>query len=115
MIVGMFFFFQAEDGIRDVAVTGVQTCALPISFRKVHARKYGGRPCCAPGGLCNPCLMPYVRVPRDPIRIGVGSVGGVSALQQACTSGPSGDKALKKSCKFIRARRESLSAIANQM
>src|SRR2546422_5569242 len=30
MVVG-FFFFQAEDGIRDVAVTGVQTCALPIS------------------------------------------------------------------------------------
>src|SRR2546422_3057585 len=28
-----FFFFQAEDGIRDVAVTGVQTCALPISPR----------------------------------------------------------------------------------
>src|SRR2546429_7285845 len=28
----MFFFFQAEDGIRDVAVTGVQTCALPISL-----------------------------------------------------------------------------------
>src|SRR2546429_9941696 len=27
----MCFFFQAEDGIRDVAVTGVQTCALPIS------------------------------------------------------------------------------------
>src|SRR2546429_1233754 len=28
--VAFFFFFQAEDGIRDVAVTGVQTCALPI-------------------------------------------------------------------------------------
>src|SRR2546421_6128205 len=27
----MFFFFQAEDGIRDLIVTGVQTCALPIS------------------------------------------------------------------------------------
>src|SRR3989440_7999593 len=27
-----FFFFQAEDGIRDLIVTGVQTCALPISF-----------------------------------------------------------------------------------
>src|SRR5437762_8603176 len=26
----MFFFFQAEDGIRDTSVTGVQTCALPI-------------------------------------------------------------------------------------
>src|ERR1041385_9056743 len=30
------FFFQAEDGIRDVAVTGVQTCALPISARDVR-------------------------------------------------------------------------------
>src|SRR6266852_7117372 len=27
-----FFFFQAEDGIRDATVTGVQTCALPISW-----------------------------------------------------------------------------------
>src|SRR5256886_12843413 len=27
-----FFFFQAEDGIRDLTVTGVQTCALPISL-----------------------------------------------------------------------------------
>src|SRR2546422_11392727 len=30
-LASLFFFFQAEDGIRDVAVTGVQTCALPIS------------------------------------------------------------------------------------
>src|SRR5215208_2794190 len=29
--MGTFFFFQAEDGIRDGHVTGVQTCALPIS------------------------------------------------------------------------------------
>src|SRR3989442_10237585 len=28
--IGYFFFFQAEDGIRDADVTGVQTCALPI-------------------------------------------------------------------------------------
>src|SRR5438552_6526314 len=28
----LFFFFQAEDGIRDDLVTGVQTCALPISY-----------------------------------------------------------------------------------
>src|SRR3712207_9429621 len=26
----LYFFFQAEDGIRDIGVTGVQTCALPI-------------------------------------------------------------------------------------
>src|SRR5688572_31061664 len=30
-----FFFFQAEDGIRDLTVTGVQTCALPIYERPV--------------------------------------------------------------------------------
>src|SRR5256884_3934286 len=32
VVLCVVFFFQAEDGIRDVAVTGVQTCALPISF-----------------------------------------------------------------------------------
>src|SRR5207245_3222132 len=32
----LFFFFQAEDGIRDATVTGVQTCALPISGCKVQ-------------------------------------------------------------------------------
>src|SRR5690348_17551262 len=31
------FFFQAEDGIRDGRVTGVQTCALPISHRNTRA------------------------------------------------------------------------------
>src|SRR2546422_5616613 len=36
-----FFFFQAEDGIRDVAVTGVQTCALPISGRVSCVRTVG--------------------------------------------------------------------------
>src|SRR5262249_43511706 len=30
IVVSVFFFFQAEDGIRDWSVTGVQTCALPI-------------------------------------------------------------------------------------
>src|SRR5205823_7476121 len=33
-----FFFFQAEDGIRDKLVTGVQTCALPISAPAVTKR-----------------------------------------------------------------------------
>src|SRR2546429_1617423 len=33
-----FFFFQAEDGIRDVAVTGVQTCALPILLFRSRVR-----------------------------------------------------------------------------
>src|SRR5947209_19143895 len=30
MLLSFVFFFQAEDGIRDIGVTGVQTCALPI-------------------------------------------------------------------------------------
>src|SRR3712207_7141524 len=34
-----FFFFQAEDGIRDIGVTGVQTCALPISYLDVEHRR----------------------------------------------------------------------------
>src|SRR5258706_11812445 len=52
-IVFFFFFFQAEDGIRDWSVTGVQTCALPIStgmtLRHVHGfsnymrARFGGR------------------------------------------------------------------------
>src|SRR2546429_5993397 len=33
----VFFLFQAEDGIRDVAVTGVQTCALPICNGELSA------------------------------------------------------------------------------
>src|SRR6266849_4820403 len=32
LAIEIFFFFQAEDGIRDPLVTGVQTCALPISL-----------------------------------------------------------------------------------
>src|SRR5205085_8534446 len=45
-----FFFFQAEDGIRDLTVTGVQTCALPISdpappvFAEVRAEVEAGVP-----------------------------------------------------------------------
>ena len=37
-----FFFFQAEDGIRDWSVTGVQTCALPISQQKMGRIKSRG-------------------------------------------------------------------------
>src|SRR3989454_12564407 len=41
----VFFFFQAEDGIRDYKVTGVQTCALPISGqRNVVAQVCGPHP-----------------------------------------------------------------------
>src|SRR5258708_14521933 len=38
VLIVIVFFFQAEDGIRDDLVTGVQTCALPISRRKERAK-----------------------------------------------------------------------------
>src|SRR5258708_7610625 len=44
-IMHLFFFFQAEDGIRDDLVTGVQTCALPICDRSSY-QGYGGN--CTP-------------------------------------------------------------------
>src|SRR5437764_6177603 len=55
-----FFFFQAEDGIRDTSVTGVQTCALPISqagrselsnssISHLHDARAGEGPCIADG------------------------------------------------------------------
>src|SRR5256885_7980339 len=44
-----FFFFQAEDGIRDYKVTGVQTCALPISPAW----------CCGPMRRCTCSITPW--------------------------------------------------------
>src|SRR3989449_7109280 len=46
----LFFFFQAEDGIRDVAVTGVQTCALPISIMGM----------CVAGGAYLPVMCDHI-------------------------------------------------------
>src|SRR5256886_4654686 len=45
-VVGLlfFFFFQAEDGIRDLTVTGVQTCALPISTGRFSQVALNGLP-----------------------------------------------------------------------
>src|SRR5229473_6359849 len=66
------FFFQAEDGIRDKLVTGVQTCALPIC----NAPR--GVPSGWPRGVGAECTAPGRspgRVARDRRR-GVGATGG---------------------------------------
>src|SRR5947209_15843553 len=42
MFLYFFFFFQAEDGIRDIGVTGVQTCALPICLFTTGNENPGG-------------------------------------------------------------------------
>src|SRR3712207_6908734 len=57
----LFFFFQAEDGIRDIGVTGVQTCALPILARSM--------PCCAVSGTS----VPMTRAARQKARVMPGN------------------------------------------
>src|SRR3712207_6879645 len=59
LYVILFFFFQAEDGIRDIGVTGVQTCALPIYRRCRYA--------CYPG---QPGNRPVVRLSRPACTVG---------------------------------------------
>src|SRR2546422_7413344 len=77
-----FFFFQAEDGIRDVAVTGVQTCALPISEVVSDARtrnawrRWGYR--VLPGELFSYVL--HMRPAEWPIMAGHTLLGYVLAV-----------------------------------
>src|SRR5437867_6318657 len=66
IIIFFFFFFQAEDGIRDRTVTGVQTCALPISpAHRARVRSPRRRPL-QPGseGECDPERRVRRAVPR---------------------------------------------------
>src|SRR5438046_9721356 len=65
-----FFFFQAEDGIRDWSVTGVQTCALPISLCGAKdafwlARHTSGRPTPHNSYRQHRSLLPLRRTPTS--------------------------------------------------
>src|SRR2546425_12786571 len=70
MFCVFFFFFQAEDGIRDKLVTGVQTCALPICITGPHpvaAGTFGLTPAnivtIDPAGRgVNPAMVPYMNL-----------------------------------------------------
>src|SRR5947208_4387739 len=64
-----FFFFQAEDGIRDDLVTGVQTCALPISSSRTRRPTSAGRSLIArPAERSRPAISP-----RTPLTTAVPS------------------------------------------
>src|SRR5205823_7660779 len=76
------FFFQAEDGIRDKLVTGVQTCALPI---------YPGAPPAATGAARSPSRTramrrPTTRASPSTTRVGSTSPGGRRAWALATTT-----------------------------
>src|SRR5215471_6080459 len=63
-----FFFFQAEDGIRDLYVTGVQTCALPISDIDVPVTVLPDREAVLAGADCLLVLTDwdeFAATPRD--------------------------------------------------
>src|SRR5256886_3814652 len=87
-VLWFFFFFQAEDGIRDLTVTGVQTCALPICL--VHLRAGSAFPYgtllinltgCFFLGLIVQFTMNRIVLPPDwRIAITVGFFGGQPTL-----------------------------------
>src|SRR5438552_18994182 len=72
-----FFFFQAEDGIRDDLVTGVQTCALPILAQALAARQGSSPRARRPSTIRSPSLAPRrgIPPPARPRRSGGRSVG----------------------------------------
>src|SRR5574340_654344 len=95
----IFFFFQAEDGIRDLLVTGVQTCALPISLPKPPAGRALSEgkeaPQAAFPSWCFPAQTKRrtegIRVPV-PLAWGGSSTARVLLLlcpESACQTGPS--------------------------
>src|SRR5207245_2488523 len=65
----MFFFFQAEDGIRDATVTGVQTCALPISpsYRRPSRRAAAPTHAAPLSGATPRTSLDYAGSPWNPL------------------------------------------------
>src|SRR2546425_1227166 len=73
-----FFFFQAEDGIRDKLVTGVQTCALPICHGVASLRLRVGRCRSGHATLCRDAGVS----PWHIARVFWGAGGGVQRLRR---------------------------------
>src|SRR3712207_8072854 len=63
--LAIIFFFQAEDGIRDIGVTGVQTCALPISQLQPASL---GKPCTTTKTKATACSLLRAGEGRTPPR-----------------------------------------------
>src|SRR5258708_8370395 len=87
----MFFFFQAEDGIRDDLVTGVQTCALPI-YPSKPVRMIVPFPAGGPADIFGRGLAQGLseQLGQPVIIENVGGVGGVLGVDRALKSAPDG-------------------------
>src|SRR2546425_8108547 len=86
-----FFFFQAEDGIRDKLVTGVQTCALPILTSRVYRAfddVYG-----------RPVMTLRVDVPREVTRRGQAAVTYASVCLVGAAVVRSEERRVGKECR----------------
>src|SRR5260221_4175511 len=81
----MFFFFQAEDGIRDHCVTGVQTCALPILGAKEAAKAIRDNGL-AVTGLCRGGMFPGAdrRARQAAIDDNLRAIDDAATLQAKC-------------------------------
>src|SRR2546430_4339763 len=88
----LFFFFQAEDGIRDLTVTGVQTCALPISSASTPARTSAPSAMPAPSARTTPSWR-AAHAPCDTS----GSCGRASTTSAATTR--SEERRVGKECR----------------
>src|SRR2546430_5268785 len=81
-----FFFFQAEDGIRDLTVTGVQTCALPIWARLMKEQFQANDAACRlrfhtqTGGSTLTAQQPENNVVRVAIQALAAVLGGTQSL-----------------------------------
>src|SRR5256886_13388100 len=79
-VVYCFFFFQAEDGIRDLTVTGVQTCALPIcSLSAVDAlEQCTATVLSATGGVLSSGTLDVLPTPGDVVAQAGGTASGTA-------------------------------------
>src|SRR5437870_11434654 len=94
-----FFFFQAEDGIRDGHVTGVQTCALPI-FTVGLGGAPGSASLAFPGGNGGDTLIPEILdASGNVLALAHGGSGGLFTPCGPLPTGGSGGEIGRASCR----------------
>src|SRR5256885_8167281 len=93
LTLSVFFFFQAEDGIRDYKVTGVQTCALPISSRFPAATARSAEPAGSEGEYDKSVVFPSA------VTVWTYSSDGASGLEKRRPWTRSEERRVGKECR----------------